>query len=153
MGETALLRRVRDEVFHVVAPQYGTEPGRVTYDQKEGLWVCVKRLPVPPRLTNTGDGLVDVLMLVPMAYPQVPPDGFYCDKGLKIRNHYFEGWRDKHYPEWQRQLLDNGWQWFCAHAYNVQNATWRPSSHPAQGDNLMAYLHLCLGILGKEGLK
>ena len=153
MSETALLRRVRDEVYTVIAPEYGTEAGRVTYDTEEGLWVCVKQLPVPIALTKTGDGLVDVLMLVPKAYPQVPPDGFYCDAGLRITNHYFMGWRDKYYPEWQRQLIEGGWQWFCAHAHNVHNSTWRPTNTASAGDNLMTYLHLCLGILGLEGSK
>lgn len=153
MAENALLRRVRDEVYTVIAPEYGTEPDRVTFDQQEGLWVCVKKLPVPPKLTKSGDGQVDVLMLIPMAYPQVPPDGFYCDAGLRITNHYFMGWRDKYYPEWQTELIKGGWQWFCAHAHNVTNSTWRPTNLPDKGDNLMTYLHLCLGILGLEGSK
>jgi hypothetical protein len=51
-------------------------------------------------------------------------------------------------------LVEQGWQWFCAHAYTPMNAmAWRPSGIAAQGDNLMSYLHLCLGILGKEGDK
>jgi hypothetical protein len=153
MGETALLARVRAEVYEVIAPEYGTAPGRVSFDEKEGLWVCVKQLPVPPALTKNRSGKVDVLMLVPMAYPQVPPDGFYCDMGLNITNHYFLGWRDKHYPEWQRELLQNGWQWFCAHAHNVNQSGWKATNSPKRGDNLMSYLHLCLAILGKEGNK
>ncbi len=153
MSQTALLRRVKDEVFTVIAPEYGTEPDRVTFDTQEGTWVCVKQLPVPPSLTYNGDGRVDVLMLVPMAYPQVPPDGFYCDAGLKITNHYFRGMRDKHYPEWQQQLIAAKWNWFCAHAYNVQHSTWRPTNRADEGDNLISYLHLCLGILGLEGSK
>ena len=57
-------------------------------------------------------------------------------------------------PEFQSQLVEQGWQWFCAHAYTPMNAmAWSPSGVPAQGDNLMSYLHLCLGILGKEGDK
>lgn len=151
---TALLRRVRDEVFTIIAPEYGTEPDRVTYDTEDGTWICVKNLPVPPRLTRTGSGEVDILLLVPPSYPQLPPDGFYCDQNLNIHDHYMLGWRDKYFPALQGKLVEQGWQWFCAHAYTPMNAmAWRPSSIPLRGDNLMSYLHLCLGILGKEGSK
>lgn len=151
---SALQRRVRDEVFSVIAPEYGTEKGRVTYDTEDGTWVCVKNLPVPTRLTKNNSGVVDILLLVPPSYPQLPPDGFYCDQNLRISDHYMLGWRDKYFPELQRNLVEQGWQWFCAHAYTAMNAAaWRPSGNPVQGDNLMRYMHLCLGILGKEGDK
>lgn len=151
---SALMRRVRDEVFQIVAPEYGTEPDRVTYDTAEGTWVCVRNLPVPPPLTRNGNGLVDVLLLVPPYYPQVPPDGFYCDQNLRIKNHYMLGWRDKYFPQLQQDLVKQGWQWYCAHANpHLNSAAWRTTSNPGRGDNLMTYLRLCLAILGKEGSK
>jgi len=151
---SALLKRVETEIFDLIAPEYGTVEGRVTYDTSKGTWVCVKDLPVPPSLTRDGEGCVEILLLIPDAYPQVPPDGFYCDQGLRIQNHYYMGFRDKYYPHLQQKLIDKGWQWFCAHAnYAFNMSSWRPSSLVHEGDNLLKYLRLCLAILGKEGLK
>lgn len=148
---SARLRRVKSEVFDLIAPEYGTHQGRISYDKQDGTWLSIKQLPVPPSLTNNGDGRVDVLVLIPPAYPQIPPDGFYCDSNLRIRAHYYSRWRDRHYPQLQSELIKKGWSWFCAHAHHRSFSAWRPSNNIAEGDNLLKYLYLCLSILGKEG--
>lgn len=150
------LRRIRQELA-IIGPIYGAsqhDRDRVSFDTKNGSWVCVKNLPIPKILTRDGQGLVDILLLVPPAYPNVPPDGFYCDQNLKLVGHYFQGWTDKYYPTWQKTLIEQGWNWYCMHASKVAgNQTWRPSADASRGDNLLTYLHLCLAILGKEGKK
>lgn len=138
-------------MIHVLGPVYGSEKNRLTWDTADGTWVAIKRVAVPPRLTNDGRGSVDVLILIPPAYPQVPPDGFYCDMALRIENHYFKGWRDQHYPQWQQDLLSRNWQWFCAHAHQGgAGSTWQASANVKNGDNLLTYLRLCLAILGTQ---
>jgi len=147
----ALQRRIQDEVHHLLAPVYGTERGRLTWDETDGTWVAMKQVPVPSRMTNDGRGIIDVLILVPVAYPQVPPDGFYCDLPLRITNYFHAGWRDQHYPLLQQKLLDEGWQWFCAHAHQGSGGSmWRASANVKQGDNLLTYFRLCLAILGTQ---
>lgn len=153
VNETFLLRRVRDEVRDLLLPPYGTSPDRVSFDSKNGTWVCVKQLPIPQRLTHSGDGRVDILLLIPPTYPQTPPDGFYCDLNLNLKDHYYSSWKDIHYPNQQRQLVKKGWRWFCAHPQRDDYSNWRPSNLLNQGDNLLTYLHLCLAILGTEGEK
>ncbi|MCU0464103.1 MAG: hypothetical protein MUF38_06000 [Anaerolineae bacterium] len=153
LHETALLRRVRGEVRDLLLPIYGMQPHSVSFDTKNGTWACVKQLPVPQRLTHSGDGRVDILLLIPPTYPQIPPDGFYCDFNLNLKEHYYPSWKDTYYPDQQSQLVKNGWQWFCAHAHHSRNSYWQPSTQTHQGDNLLTYLHLCLAILGTEGEK
>lgn len=151
---SALLRRVEREVRELILPEYGTFEGRVTYDTGEGKWLCVKHMPVPKDLMTNRDGQVSLLLLIPEQYPQVPPDGFYCDQGLNIQNHYFVGFRDKYYPELQQTLIQQGWQWFCAHASHFRSTSnWRASATPGEGDNLLKYLRLSLAILGSEAQK
>lgn len=135
MAMSALKRRVQEEVIQVLGPVYGTQPKRLTWDEDDGTWVAIKSVPVPPRMTDNGRGVIDVLILVPPAYPQIPPDGFYCDRTLRIKNYFHEGWRDQHYPQWQQDLLSRNWQWFCAHAHRGDiGSTWRASTNVKQGD-------------------
>lgn len=149
-----LAKRIEREVFELIAPEFGRNGGHVRFDTSEGTWVSITHVPVPRDLMDNKDGRVSILLLIPQSYPQVPPDGFYCDQGLKIKNHYFLGFRDKYYPELQQNLLQQGWQWFCMHAAHDRSMmNWRVSADPHQGDNLLKYMRLCLAILGKEAVK
>ena len=147
---SALKRRVQEEVFQVLAPVYGDRQGRLTWDETDGTWVAIKQVPVPSRLTNDGRGVIDVLIMIPSAYPQVPPDGFYCDLQLRVEARFHKGDRpDQHYPHLTQVLLQQGWQWFCAHAnYSDIAGKWHPTGNVTQGDNLLTYFRLCLAILG-----
>ncbi len=149
---TTRLARVRAEVFDLLAPEFGTERGRVTYDKEEGSWVCVRQLSIPPILTPDRDGRVDILLLIPPTYPQVPPDGFYCDQMLKLSGHYFMPMGFNNSSSTMQQLREAGWNWYCAHPEKRQemSARWRPSADHRQGDNLHKYLLLCLSILGTD---
>ncbi|MBK8027114.1 MAG: hypothetical protein IPK19_38435 [Chloroflexi bacterium] len=148
------LKRVKAEVFDLLAPEFGTEKGRVTFDAEEGLWVCVRQLDIPQTVTPDGDGKVDILLLVPSTYPQIPPDGFYCDQMLRLSGHYFVpmGFSSTT-GSISQQLREAGWNWYCAHSEKRQEmaARWKPHADHRKGDNLNKYLLLCLSILGTEG--
>lgn len=151
---SALKARVEAEVHRILGPVYGDRPGRLDYDKSAGTWVLIRQVDVPRKLTKDGTGASDILILIPPAYPQVPPDGFYCDQGLKIANHYFQGWRDKFYPDRQQELIKQRWNWFCIHVHD-KGATsgWRATGDIKRGDNLLTYLRLCQAILEGESRK
>ena len=150
---SARLRRVKQEVYELIAPEYGTEPGRVKYDIVDGAWVSVHKAQIPARLTPNGDGLVDIALMVPAEYPRIPPYGFYCDQRLNLRGHYFQpGYHDGS-RGYSRDLINKGWNWYCAHARERRNELkdWRPSSDIRSGDNLLRYIHFCLSVLSSQG--
>ncbi|MDZ4770541.1 MAG: E2/UBC family protein [Chloroflexota bacterium] len=149
---TTRLARVRAETFDLLAPEFGSERGRVAYDTEEGSWVCVRQLTIPAKLTPDGDGKVDILLLVPTTYPQIPPDGFYCDQALRLSGHYFIPMGFNSPSSVSNQLREAGWNWYCAHPEKRQEmaARWTPYIDHRAGDNLHKYLLLCLSILGSD---
>ncbi len=73
----------------------------------------------------------ELLVLLPPAYPLVPPDNFFVREGLRTTTGtppggYFEG---------QTSVLGPGWGQFSFHAQQ-----WRPSPGLLDGDNLITFM-------------
>ncbi|GEM_PF-1272464 len=150
---TTRYQRIRSEVYELLAPEFGTQAGRISFDTEEATWVCIRQCQIPPILTPDGDGKVDILLIIPSTYPQTPPDGFYCDQALKLQGHYFAPMMFNSAPgSIGAQLREAGWNWYCAHPEKRQQMAerWSPHHQAARGDNLLKYLLLCLSILGTE---
>ncbi|MCD6219038.1 hypothetical protein J7K43_01465 [Candidatus Calescamantes bacterium] len=81
-----------------------------------------------------------LLMIIPQAYPQIPPVKFYIDKGLrkygKIPPHYFEA-------SSPNLLCGEGFAWLCVH----EIYHWKPSVDILKGDNLLTICNLIYNYL------
>ena len=120
--------------------------GEVSYDSNGYLWVHVRRFPLPPRWSQVS---TELLIELPAAYPQVGPDGFYLDSGLRdprrrSPNHYFEEQgRNNRYAHL-------GWAWFCPHQEPLTSGGWRATADIMKGDNLVKYVELIRAILNRK---
>jgi len=72
--EHRLLRVANEAVFLALVFRDG-----VRFDELRGDWVIVPRFPLPRRW---GIAAAQLLVLIPPAYPYVPPVGFYLDRHL-----------------------------------------------------------------------
>ena len=131
-------RRIRVEVL-LLAIAFD----EANLDEKCFTWVHVPRFPLP---RGWNRGVSGLLIELPSAYPQVGPDGFYLDVGLRDRRgrtpgHYFEkeGSHSKH--------AHKGWAWYCLHQEPVSKGGWRATSDLMAGDNLLKYVELIRAIL------
>ena len=88
-------------------------------------WVLIADFPLPPGWNRERTRL---LLLVPSGYPQIPPDNFYVDVGLRTSGGAMPG----SYSEPVGQIGDN-WGQFSWHA---EMESWRPAPEPAAGHNL-----------------
>jgi ubiquitin-protein ligase len=90
----------------------------VDWDDEEGRWVLIHKLPLPPQYKKRFTAL---LIELPDNYPETPPMNTHVDPDLDIVNeHYLNG-----------RLRDMGYKWLCAHPQ-----TWEPAVPWLQGDNL-----------------
>ena len=130
-------RRIAQEVM-LLAMAFG----RVNYDANRYTWVHIPSFRLPPGWKKA---TTQILILLPAAYPQVGPDGFYLDQKLRDRwgrapGHYFEkGEHSKH--------ARLGWAWFCLHQEPSKRGGWEASSNVMEGDNLLKYVELIRAIL------
>lgn len=113
----------------------------VDYDDEDFGWIRIPKFELPDGWSKRYTAL---LILLPPAYPDVPPDGFYIDKGLATKSgkppsHYFQG-RD------HNRLYDKNWAWYCIHA---EKDNWQPSANLLKGDNLLKYIELIRAVLTK----
>ena len=134
-------QRIRQEVLLL-----GIAFGEVNYDAKCFTWVHIRRFPLPPRWTQVKS---ELLIELPTAYPQVGPDGFYLDKGLRdplgrSPNHYFE--EQGRYNKYGHL----GWAWFCLHQEPLRKGGWRATADIMEGDNLVKYVELIRAILKRK---
>ena len=117
--------------------------GEMNFDENCFTWVHVPRFPLPRGWNRKVSGL---LIDLPSAYPQVGPDGFHLDVGLRDRRgktpeHYFEkeGSYSKH--------AHLGWAWYCLHQQPGKRGGWRATSDLMDGDSLLKYVELIRAIL------
>jgi hypothetical protein len=58
--------------------------GRVDWDEKEGKWLFIPQLPLPPQYAKKHTAC---LINIPPEYPQIPPErGSYVDPDLGIQH-------------------------------------------------------------------
>ena len=107
------------------------------FDDEELTWFCLHRLPLPPGWNKASS---ELLILIPDAYPEVPPEKFYLDPDLRDRKgrppeHYFLG-----------ELSIRDWAWFCLHF----DDGWAPRRNMEEGDNLITVIErIQIGLAGE----
>lgn len=127
-----LRQRLRDEVVLL-----GLYLGEVNVDEAAHSWIMVPRVPIPRQL---GRASCAVLIVIPPAYPHVPPHGVYIDGDLDLPLHYFQGPHDD-------DFAIQGWAWLCLHPPGAGASSWRPSRITTDGDNLITIMLLIQAML------
>lgn len=92
-------------------------------------WVLLPSFPLPPGWSRDRARL---LIIIPAGYPQVPPDNFYVETGLRTAN----GDSPANYTDCVQQIGES-WGQF---SYHADAATWTPRADPRQPDNLTRYV-------------
>ena len=82
-----------------------------------------------------------LLILIPAAYPQMPPDNFYVKPGLRLES----GAMPASYTEGSRHL-EEPWGQFSMHL----DGPWRPAADITSGDNLLTFLIIVNGRLSES---
>ena len=114
--------------------------GNINYDEKRFAWIQLPDFELPPGWNQLK---TDLLIELPAAYPEVPPDGFFINKNLRPTNgrtleHYFQD-QSQH-----NRLAHLGWAWYCIHP---DKFIWTPSVSISRGDNLLKYIELIRLVL------
>ena len=101
------------------------------YDLDNGAWVLIYNFGLP---YGYNYDRTDILILLPPSYPQLPPDWFYMDPGLRRRDgkppHYFEE------AVGRAPTLEH-WAAGCLHI-----KTWYPADDPLTGHSLLTISQL-----------
>jgi len=90
-------------------------------------WILFRRFQLPPGWNRT---VIEILVEVPPAYPQTPPDNFYVTEGLRTAS----GGTPGNYSEGVEKY---GKRW-AQFSYHVQD--WSPSSDLLDGHNLLTFV-------------
>jgi hypothetical protein len=99
--------RINQEILYQLIPVYH----EVDYDYEDYQWVHLSLFPLP---SGWNESTTDLLIEIPQAYPQVPPQRFYLKKGLRdqygrMAGHYFE-----ESPS-LNPYRAKGWAYLCLH--------------------------------------
>ena len=112
--------------------------GEKTVDRTKYTAILVKGMPLSSakfKVSNT-----DVLFLLPLSYPRIPPIGCYLNYPWDT-----VGEGDHHYTRMSYYgapfLSEEGWYWYCVGLGGGFNRdkwlnAWRPTRSPEQGHNL-----------------
>ena len=127
-------RRILEEIA-VLAKGFDT----VHYDNEEFTWIHIPVYQLPRGWNQTA---TELLVVLPRAYPHVPPDGFHLNQRL----YPLHGHLDEHYFEngLQGSYSDKGWGWYCIHS---DSSRWTATADIWSGDNLVKYVELIRAIL------
>ena len=108
------------------------------YDEERFGWLRVL-LPLPERKWNRDAS--ELLILIPSHYPEIPPERFYLDSGLRD----IRGKRPGHYFQ-ANEYSSKGWAWFCLHL----EKGWSPRERIEAGDNLVTVIErIQVGLSGR----
>jgi hypothetical protein len=118
---------------------------RVAYDDLGYRWVHLPAFELPDGWSKRQ---TELLLVVPPAYPQLPPDGFFLDQRLTTRRgrtpgHYFQQ------QGRQNPYADRGWAWYCIHLDGSPRGGWHASADVLQGDNLLSYIEVIRLVLSQ----
>jgi hypothetical protein len=97
----------------------------------EGLWVCVRRYPLPPGWSVTETA---VAFQIPVGYPGTPPYGMYVPAGLT-----FKGQRPNNYTEPASVQPSFGGPW-GVFSWQPADGQWKPAATPVAGTNLLTWV-------------
>ena len=116
--------------------------GSKTVDGIQYTAVLVKGMPLSSKKFTVSN--TDVLFLLPLDYPRLPPIGCYLNypwNTIGQGDHHFT--RQSYYGA--PFLSQEGWYWYCVGLGGGFNRdrwlnSWRPNSQPEQGHNLTTLL-------------
>ena len=103
--------------------------GNVCFDESDPSVVLIERFPLPKGYNKKS---CELLIVLGMRYPELPPQDWYLSKGLrkngKKSSHYFEdGFSGKEYCQ-------QGFAWYSFHVKK-----WKPNSQSMLGgDNVLS---------------
>src|SRR5918999_5591654 len=109
--------QIYQEVLHL-ARRFG----KVDWDDEDGTWVLIYKLPLPPRYHKQKRHTA-CLIEIPPGYPGIPPNYVYVDPNLAITSEHYGGGLTTH--------EEKDWKWICAHLKN-----WQPKKPWHLGNNL-----------------
>jgi len=92
-------------------------------------WVLIPDFPIPPGWNRERTRL---LLFIPSGYPEIPPDNFYVETGLRTAS----GEMPHAYQDSVSQIGEN-WGQFSWH---VDVESWRPAPDPEAGHNLRTFV-------------
>ena len=125
-----------------LAERFSRDGGEgIVLDEENFDWLVIPKYPMPARWKQRWTSL---MLLLPTAYPDVPPMGFY----LTIKGGLRNGQQDSHlfsgggYYEGAPDHSSQGWYWYCVHANVEGSGGWRPSADPRRNDNLFTFLNM-----------
>ncbi|MFQ3611927.1 MAG: E2/UBC family protein [Fimbriimonadales bacterium] len=143
MNKNARLQRITSECVLCAISYSQTKSAQ--YDDVEGTWVVISDFPLPEGYNYE---TTDILILLPPNYPLSPPDWFYVDHNLRLRNgkrlsHVFYD-LTSHDPNRQRMEppQQKGWTGCCLHI-----RSWKPANDPLSGHSLLSVCELIKGAL------
>lgn len=132
--------RMRSEISAAAAAFSTSKRASIVAGRAGHAWVIIMDFPLPAGYNRE---LADVAVLLPPRYPNVPPDGFFLESGLRRNDgripHYFEqGFftLGQTYPPIQNRR-DENWAWACLHIRE-----WRPAANFLSGDSLVTVCRL-----------
>ena len=108
-------------------------------------WIYLPEFPLPLGRFNRANS--PVLFRLPSAYPQVGPDNFFVDVGLRLKDGSTP-------PAFNANAVSStgpapkagDWGWFSWHPQ-----AWRPAATPEGGDNLLVFVRgISLCLRGEE---
>jgi hypothetical protein len=97
--------------------------GKVDWDDEDGTWVLIYKLPLPPRY-HKHKRYTACLIEVPPGYPDIAPQHCYVDPNLAITSQHYGGGLHTH--------EEKKWRWICAHLKG-----WDPKQPWTEGNNLI----------------
>lgn len=100
-------------------------------------WIIIPDFPLQGHWNRPRTKL---LFLIPPSYPHAPPDNFYVETGLKLKN----GGDPSNYNEGAGVPVGGAWGCFSWHAEK-----WQPSSSVKEGDNFLSFMR-AVGIRLRE---
>jgi hypothetical protein len=105
-------------------------------------WVLIPDYPLPEIYNK---GITSLLWLIPPAYPQTPPDDFFVDGDLRLKNGSNPpGFNVGPNSSSGQAPISGNWGWFSWHP---EQGKWRPAAEIEKGDNLITFLrsvNICL---------
>ena len=116
------MRERRQQELSIIAPEFGELEISAALD-----WFIVNRLALT---SGWSMEVTPVLILIPSGYPTTPPDNFYTDPNLRLKN--------GQQPGSTSGAVQLGKQWL-QFSYHVED--WQPHGDFHRGHNLLSFLY------------
>jgi len=142
---------IRDQVYNLAALRFKNQS--IDFDEDGAHSMVIPNFTLPKGWTPKTTPL---MIVFPVEYPSLPPNGFYIDKNCvpppdKAGHMYSRAYNDGFgsTTEQEQYLKKNNWLWYCAH---VKRGSWTPArirnlADWRNGDNLFDFFTLIDEVL------